>query len=75
MLLDGTSLLVDRIAADILSCSDQRKRHGGNTQDVTARSVSLPRGTRGIIGALADVGPKCWQVGSAGAAASGARAV
>ncbi|QXQ96822.1 hypothetical protein [Streptomyces sp. WY228] len=41
MLLDGTSLLVDRIAADILSCSDQRKRHGGNTQDVTARSVSL----------------------------------
>jgi hypothetical protein len=75
VLLDGTLLPIDRIAADRPYYSGKHKKHGMNVQvlaDPSGRllwaSPTLPgavhdvRAARehGIIGALADVGAKCW---------------
>lgn len=75
MLLDGTPLPTDRIAADRPLYSGKHKKHGMNVQvlaDPSGRllwaSPALPgavhdvRAARehGIIGALAGVGIECW---------------
>ncbi len=75
MLLDGTLLPIDRIAADRPFCSGRHKKHGMNVQvlaDPSGRllwaSPALPgavhdvRAARehGIITALTDAGITCW---------------
>ncbi|MGH4036196.1 transposase family protein [Actinomycetota bacterium Odt1-20B] len=75
VILDGTLLPIDRIAADTPYYSGKHKRHGMNVQvlaDPFGRllwaSPALPGSTHdltaarqhGIIEALADVGLRCW---------------
>ncbi|EFE72141.1 conserved hypothetical protein [Streptomyces viridosporus ATCC 14672] len=75
VLLDGTLLPIDRIAADRPFYSGKHKKHGMNVQvlaDPSGRllwaSPALPGAVHdvraahehGIIGALADAGVKCW---------------
>lgn len=75
VILDGTLLLIDRIAADTPYYSGKNKRHGMNVQvlnDPFGRllwtSPALPGSvhdltaarTHGIIGALATAELKCW---------------
>jgi hypothetical protein len=75
VILDGTLLPIDRIAADTPYYSGKHKRHGMNVQVLTDSfgrllwvSPALPGSTRdltaarqhGIIEALADAGLKCW---------------
>lgn len=75
LILDGTLLPIDRIAADRPFCSGKHKRHGMNVQvlaDPFGRllwaSPALPgaapdvRAARehGIVDALAQAGIKCW---------------
>jgi hypothetical protein len=75
VILDGTLLPIDRIAADTPYYSGKRKRHGMNVQVLTDpfgrllwASPALPGSTHdltaarqhGIIEALADAGLKCW---------------
>ncbi|MFF3578053.1 transposase family protein [Streptomyces mirabilis] len=75
VILDGTLLPIDRIAADIPYYSGKHKRHGMNVQVLTDlfgrllwASPALPGSTHdltaarqhGIIEALADAGLKCW---------------
>lgn len=75
VILDGTLLPIDRIAADTPYCSGKHKRHGMNVQVLTNpfgrllwASPALPGSTHdltaarhhGIIEALADAGLKCW---------------
>ncbi|MGW1203152.1 transposase family protein [Streptomyces cyaneofuscatus] len=75
VILDGTLLPIDRIAADTLYHSGKHKRHGMNVQVLTDpfgrllwASPSLPGSTHdltaarqhGIIEALAEAGLKCW---------------
>jgi hypothetical protein len=75
VILDGTLLPIDRIAADTPYCSGKHKRHGMNVQVLTDplgrllwASPALPGSTHdltaerqhGIIEALADAGLKCW---------------
>ncbi|MEV0410508.1 transposase family protein [Streptomyces sp. NPDC050448] len=75
VILDGTLLPIDRIAADTPYYSGKHKRHGMNVQVLTDpfgrllwASPALPGATHdltaarqhGIIDALADAGVKCW---------------
>lgn len=75
VILDGTLLPIDRIAADTPYYSGKHKRHGMNVQVLTDpvgrllwASPALPGSTHdltaarqhGIIDALADAGLKCW---------------
>ncbi len=75
VILDGTLLPIDRIAADTPCHSGKRKRHGMNVQVLTDpfgcllwASPALPGSTHdltaarahGIIDALADEDVKCW---------------
>lgn len=75
VLLDGTLLPIDRIAADRPSYSGKHKKHGMNVQVLTAPSGRLlwaspvlpgavhdARAARehGIIAALTDAGITCW---------------
>ncbi|MFJ9434919.1 transposase family protein [Streptomyces sp. NPDC101490] len=75
VILDGTLLPIDRIAADTPYYSGKHKRHGMNVQVLTDpfgrllwASPALPGSTHdltaarqhGIIEALADAGLKCW---------------
>jgi hypothetical protein len=75
VILDGTLLLIDRIAADTPYCSGKHKRHGMNVQVLTDpfgrllwASPALPGSTHdltaarqhGIVEALATAGLKCW---------------
>ncbi|MFD9824190.1 transposase family protein [Streptomyces violascens] len=75
VILDGTLLPIDRIAADTPYYSGKHKRHGMNIQVLTDpfgrllwASPALPGSTHdltaarqhGIIDALADAGLKCW---------------
>lgn len=75
VILDGTLLPIDRIAADTSYYSGKHKRHGMNVQVLTDpfgrllwASPALPGSTHdltaarqhGIIEALADAGMKCW---------------
>lgn len=75
VILDGTLLPIDRIAADAPYYSGKHKRHGMNVQVLTDpfgrllwASPVLPGSTHdltaarqhGIIEALADAGLKCW---------------
>ncbi|WP_327699800.1 transposase family protein [Streptomyces sp. NBC_00459] len=75
VILDGTLLPIDRIAADTPYYSGKHKRHGMNVQVLTEpfgrllwASPALPGSTHdltaarqhGIIEALADAGLKCW---------------
>lgn len=75
VILDGTLLPIDRIAADAPYYSGKHKRHGMNVQVLTDpfgrllwASPALPGSTHdltaarqhGIIEALADAGLKCW---------------
>lgn len=75
VILDGTLLPIDRIAADTPYHSGKHKRQGMNIQVLTApfgrllwASSALPGSTHdltaarshGIIDALADAGVKCW---------------
>ncbi|MFE2936600.1 transposase family protein [Streptomyces sp. NPDC059278] len=75
VILDGTLLLIDRIAADTPYYSGKHKRHGMNVQVLTDpsgrllwASPALPGSahdltaarTHGIIDALAAAGLKCW---------------
>ncbi|MGY3206304.1 hypothetical protein ACVW19_006901 [Streptomyces sp. TE5632] len=75
LLLDGTLLPIDRIAADRPYCSGTRKRHGMHVQAVAGpfgrllwASLALPgavhaaRAARahGIVGALAEAGLRRW---------------
>lgn len=75
VILDGTLLPIDRIAADTPYYSGKHKRHGMNVQVLTDpfgrllwASPALPGSTHdltaarhhGIIDALTDAGLKCW---------------
>jgi hypothetical protein len=75
VILDGTLLPIDRIAADTPYYSGKHKRHGMNVQVITDpfgrllwASAALPGSTHdltaarehGIIDALATAGLKCW---------------
>ncbi|WP_331762725.1 transposase family protein [Streptomyces anulatus] len=75
VILDGTLLPIDRIAADTPYYSGKHKRHGMNVQVLTDpfgrllwASPALPGSTHdltdvrqhGIIEALAEAGGKCW---------------
>ncbi|MBB4987378.1 hypothetical protein GGE06_008351 [Streptomyces sp. SFB5A] len=75
VILDGTLLPIDRIAADTPYHSGKHKRHGMNVQVLTDpfgrllwASPALPGATHdltaarthGIINALAEAGLKCW---------------
>ncbi|MES9510445.1 transposase family protein [Streptomyces sp. NPDC000609] len=75
VILDGTLLPIDRIAADTPYYSGKHRRHGVNVQVLTDpfgrllwASPALPGSTHdltaarrhGIIEALADAGLKCW---------------
>ncbi|WP_328723068.1 transposase family protein [Streptomyces sp. NBC_00247] len=75
VILDGTLLPIDRIAADTPYCSGKHKRHGMNVQVLTDpfgrllwASPTLPGSTHdltaarthGIVDALAEAGLKCW---------------
>ncbi len=75
LLLDGTLLPIDRIAADRPFCSGKHRKHGMNVQIIAEpfgrllwASPALPGSTHdltaarqhGIIDALAAVGLKCW---------------
>ncbi|MEV7844563.1 transposase family protein [Streptomyces cyaneofuscatus] len=75
VILDGTLLPIDRIAADTPYYSGKRKRHGMNVQVLTdpfgrllRASPALPGSTHdltaarqhGIIEALTEAGLKCW---------------
>ncbi|MFF1696486.1 transposase family protein [Streptomyces sp. NPDC058257] len=75
VILDGTPLPIDRIAADTPYYSGKHKRHGMNVQVLTdpfarllCASPALPGSAHdltaarqhGIIDALADAGPNCW---------------
>jgi hypothetical protein len=75
VILDGTLLPIDRIAADTLYYSGKHKRHGMNIQVLTDpfgwllwASPALPGSThdlaaartRGIIDALTEAGIRCW---------------
>lgn len=75
VILDGTLLSIDRIAADTPYYSSKHKRHGMNVQVLTDplgrllwASPALPGATHdltaarshGIIDALAATGLKCW---------------
>lgn len=75
VILDGTLLQIDRIAADTPYYSGKHKRHGMNVQVLTdpfgrllRASPALPRSTHdltaarqhGIIEALTEAGLKCW---------------
>jgi hypothetical protein len=75
VILDGTLLPIDRIAADAPYYSGKHKRHGMNVQVITDpfgrllwASAALPGSTHdltaarehGIIDALATAGLKCW---------------
>nr|WP_202525230.1 transposase family protein [Streptomyces sp. SID4926] len=75
VVLDGTLLPIDRIAADTPYYSGKHKRHGMNVQVITDpfgrllwASAALPGSTHdltaarehGIIDALATAGLKCW---------------
>jgi hypothetical protein len=75
VILDGTLLPIDRIAADRPFYSGKHKKHGMNVQVITDAtgmllwaSPALPGAvhdikaarTHGIIDALADVGVACW---------------
>ncbi|NEE09271.1 transposase, partial [Streptomyces sp. SID7499] len=75
VILDGTLLPIDRIAADTPYYSGKHKRHGMNVQVLTDpfgrllwASPALPGSTHdltaarqhGIIEALAEAGLKCW---------------
>ncbi|MFF2964115.1 transposase family protein [Streptomyces sp. NPDC057963] len=67
MILDGTLLPIDRIAADTPYCSGKHKRHGMNVQVLTDpfgrllwASPALPGSTHGIVDAPAEAGLKCW---------------
>ncbi|XMN10608.1 transposase family protein [Streptomyces griseobrunneus] len=75
VILDGTLLPIDRIAADTPYCSGEHKRHGMNVQVLTdpfgrllRASPALPGATHdltaarshGIVDALAAAGLKCW---------------
>jgi hypothetical protein len=75
VILDGTLLPIDRIAADTPYYSGKRKRHGMNVQVLTDpfgrllwASPALPGSTHdltaacthGIVDALAEAGLKCW---------------
>jgi hypothetical protein len=75
VILDGTLLPIDRIAADTPYCSGKHKRRGMNVQVLTDplgrllwASSALPGSTHdltaerqhGIIETLADAGLKCW---------------
>lgn len=75
VILDGTLLAIDRIAADTPYCSGKHKRHGMNVQVLTDpfgrllwASPALPGSvhdltaarTHGITDALAAAEPKCW---------------
>lgn len=75
VILDGTLLPIDRIAADRPFCSGKHKKHGRNLQVLTDpfgrllwASPALPgavhdvRAARehGIVDALAAAGIKCW---------------
>ncbi|WP_228992000.1 transposase family protein [Streptomyces sp. DH8] len=75
VILDGTLLPIDRIAADTPYYSGKHKRHGMNVQILTDpfgrllwASPALPGSTHdltaarthGIIDALAEAGVKCW---------------
>lgn len=74
VILDGTLLPIDRIAADTPYCSGKHKRHGMNVQVLTDpcgrrlwASPALPGSTRdltaarhhGIVEALTEAGLKC----------------
>lgn len=76
LILDGTLLPIDRIAADTPYYSGKHKRRGMNVQVLTDplgrllwASPALPGSTHdltaarhhGIIDALGDAGLKCWQ--------------
>ncbi|MFE9377607.1 transposase family protein [Streptomyces sp. NPDC006855] len=75
VILDGTLLPIDRIAADVPYYSGKHKRHGMNVQVLTDpfgrllwASPALPGSTHdltaarthGIVDALTDAGLKCW---------------
>lgn len=75
VILDGTLLPIDRIAADTPYYSGKHKRHGMNVQVLTDpfgrllwASPALPGSTHdltaarphGIVDALAEAGLKCW---------------
>ncbi len=75
VILDGTLLPIDRIAADTPYYSGKHKRHGMNIQVLTdpfgrllRASPTLPGSTHdltaarthGIIDALAEAGIRCW---------------
>ncbi|MDT0382661.1 transposase family protein [Streptomyces sp. DSM 42041] len=75
VILDGTLLPIDRIAADRPFCSGKHKKHGMNVQVVTDpagrllwASPALPGAvhdieaarTHGIIDALTEAGVRCW---------------
>ncbi|MFF2189444.1 transposase family protein [Streptomyces sp. NPDC058155] len=77
VILDGTLLPIDRIAADTPHYSGKHKRHGMNVQVLTVpfgwllwASQALPGSTHhltaarqhGIIDALAEAGLKCWRL-------------
>lgn len=75
VILDGTLLPIDRIAADRSFCSGEHEKHGMNVQIITEpagrlvwASPALPGAvhdiktarTHGIIDALEEAGVECW---------------